>query len=91
MSEKTRQHLSHDVIFHGKKEFGGTSVITGLNKIGYIQVKTTSGQLFIGGEGVTTNGFPLGADSEIIMTAASIDKIYAHGTGILNFIGGYSN
>lgn len=83
--------LSHDIIFHGQKEFNGTEVITGLSKVGYIQVKATSGELYVGGEGVTTNGFPLGEDGELIMTAASLDKIYAHGTGVLNFIGGYSN
>ncbi len=91
MSEKTRQHLSHDVIFHGSKSFNNESLqITGLNKIGYIQIKPVSGDFFVGGTGVGGDGYPLG-DESIIMTAADLSKIYASGNGQLNFIGGYSN
>lgn len=91
MSEKTLQHLSHSIIFHGNKEFTGNSEsVVDFNKIGYIQMKLTSGELFIGAEGVGSDGYPL-ADSELIMTSASLNKIHASGNGAVSWIGSYSN
>lgn len=92
MSEKTRQHLSHDVIFHGVKAVSNESAqITGINKIGYIQVKSNTHTLYIGATGVSDNGFPLTTDGELIMTAASLEKLFVSGSGNLAFIGAYSN
>jgi len=92
MSQQTRQTLSHDFVFHGKKEVSSTSEqITGIGKIGWMHITSNNDTLYIGASGVGDNGLPLAQGGTFPVVAASLDKFYVSGSGSVNFLGAYSN
>lgn len=92
MSQSTLNQVSHPFVFHGQKTVSNVSEqITGINKVGYMQIKSNTDIMYIGASGVGANGFPLANGDSFPVIGASLERYYVSGNGSVSFLGNYSN